>query len=63
MLKVISTLITTKRGNSSKMHKHLTSQHAVHLHGCNVFDILISDGDDSQSGTNENPMRIDNSYF
>lgn len=61
MFKVISTLIT-KRGNSSKMHKHLTSLHAVHLHGCNVFDILISDGDDSQSGTNENPMRNDNRY-
>lgn len=60
MFKVISTLITTKRGN--KMHKHLTSQHAVHLHGCNVFDILISDGDGSQSGTNKNPLRIYNRY-
>lgn len=34
--------------------KHLTMQHAINLYECNIFDMLLSDGGDSQRGVNEN---------
>lgn len=33
-------------------------QHAINLYKCNIFDKLLSDGGHSQSGANENAMRI-----
>lgn len=34
---MIPTLNTTKRGNNSKMHKHLTTQNAINLHELMFF--------------------------
>lgn len=48
-------LITTNRGNAYNRHKHL---YAINLHKCNVFDMVLRDGSDSQSGANKKPMRI-----
>lgn len=42
------------RGNTSNMHKYLITQHIINLYGCNVFDMLLRDGGDSQSGAKEN---------
>lgn len=56
---MIQTLIRTKRRNTCNMHEHLTRQHAVSLHRCDVFDMLLNDDGDCQRGANENPMRTD----
>lgn len=29
------------------MHKHSTTQHAINLHKCNIFDMLLSDSGNS----------------
>lgn len=52
------TSITAKRGNTSNIHKHLTTQHTNNLDQCNTFDMLACDDGDSQGRVNENPMRI-----
>jgi len=39
-----------KGGNTSNMLKHLTTQHAITLHECKVFDTLLSDDGDSRGG-------------
>lgn len=43
-----ATMIATKSGNSSNMSKHLTTQHVINLHECNVLDMLLRDGADSK---------------
>ena len=43
-------VITSKGGNTSNMLKHLTTQHAITLYECKVFDTLLSDGGDSRGG-------------
>lgn len=53
------TPITTKRGNTSNVCKPLITQHIINLQECDVFYMLVSIGEDSQNGTNENQMRID----
>lgn len=53
-LTVFPTLSPTKRGSTSIMHKHLTTQHAVNLHVYIYFDMLFSNGGNFQSGASEN---------
>lgn len=53
------TPIATRRGNASNMHNHVTTQHPVNVHKCNIFDMLLSDGGSSQSGAGESTIRID----
>lgn len=36
------------------MHKHLAIQHITDLHDCNVFDMLLTIGGESQSRASEN---------
>lgn len=48
-----------QRGNTSYMRTNLTTQHAVNLHKCTVFDMLLNDGGNCQSRACETPMRID----
>lgn len=44
-----------KRGGiTSNMHKHLAIQHITDLHDCNVFDMLLRIGGESQSRASEN---------
>lgn len=38
--------------------EHLTTMQAIILQECNVFDMLLSNGGDTQSGVSESPMRI-----
>lgn len=38
--------------------EHLTTEQAIILQECNVIDMLLSDGGDTQSGVSESPMRI-----
>lgn len=47
-------MITTKQGNALNMHKHLTTKHAINMHRCNVFDMLLRRSKQSQSEPNEN---------
>lgn len=53
-LTVFPTLSPTKRGSTSIMHKHLTTQHAGNLHVYIYFDMLFS------NGGNESMSDIDN---
>lgn len=53
------TPIVTRRGNASNMHNHVTTQHPVNVHKCNIFDMLLSDVGNSQSRAGESTMRID----
>lgn len=39
------------------MHTHLTSEHVIILGDCSVFDMLLRDGGDSQSGAKENGQK------
>lgn len=41
------------RGNASNLHKYLATA-AINLHKCNVVEMLLSDGGDSQITANEN---------
>lgn len=50
------TLIITNRGNAPSIYRHLTTQRAINLHKCNVFDMLLSSSGDSQPRANENPI-------
>lgn len=45
-------LITSKEVNTSNILKHLTtqSQHVITVHGCKVFDTLLSDRHNSRRG-------------
>lgn len=36
------------------MHEHFTTQLEMNLNKCKVFDMLLGDGGESQSGANEN---------
>lgn len=39
------------------MHKHLSKMQLICTNV--MFDMLLSDGGNSQSGTSKNPMRVD----
>lgn len=49
----------TQKKEEKYLQQTFDPQHAINLQESNVFDILLSDGDDSQGGVNENPVRID----
>lgn len=54
------TLITSERGNTSNTYKHLNHLHLINLHKRNLFDMLLSDGGQSQSAASKTSMSIDN---